>query len=502
MSILRILAKLGGGTDCSGPHEINLSLFAGIPLQKIIYNSPASDLNLVLKLLQKGANVVIDNESDLHALNEMMANLGELPGKIFIRVNPDFSISYKESSSYQELTGHATESSKFGISSELLESVVPKTLKISGLHLHVGTQMDHLDSFKNAMEHLHFLADKLKKMGHPIEVLNMGGGLGISFSKDAKFPSISEFTSELKPLKRDDFTYAVEPGHALVGDTVGLLSKVLKIKNSRGKKWVVMDVGTDQLAKITLLNWQHRIYTNDSEVSTTGNDIVAGPLCFGGDNLLTEVDVTGIKVGDPLLISKTGAYCNSLGNRFNGRLAPGMVIVNNNGETKLVQENENALLDPIIQGEKWETFDSQEKIPIAQDLAQEMYQLGSNYLWHLAAADQYKIIKVHQIGVNKFEFKIITRSAVEFVSAPFALRIVGDCCIMSLLKVRGSSQKSKPVWGRNIVMNCSKSIESSKEITCVVSISSLQDGLSSSQKAMARFDLDDQKFQGTIELLF
>jgi len=506
LMVLRLLASFGSGADCSSAHEVNLSLLAGIPLRKIIYTSPAPDLDYALKLLNSGANVVIDNEEDLLVIDELLKGQPDPSGKIFLRINPDFPIFYGEKASYQDLTGHAAESSKFGISAEDIEKVTTKVnLKISGLHLHVGTQMDHLGPFKKALQHLHLWAEQLKKLGHPITILNLGGGLGIPFSKEASFPSLSEYVENLSELKKsNEFQYAVEPGHALVGNAVGMISKVLKIKPSRGKKWAVIDVGTDQLAKVTLLKWPHRVFSSQGELSQTGPDILAGPMCFGGDNLLTATDVSKLKKGDPVFISMTGAYCYSLGNRFNGKLSPGMILISSTGEMTLVQEKEHPNLDPNIQAHLWVSTPEEKKNVDAhssKNIEKEMYRLGSPYLWHLAAADQYKITEAKQIGEREFEFKIITRAAVNFISAPFALRIVGDCCIMSTLRILGRTEKSVPVWGKTIVMECAKEIKVQDELDCKISLSFIQDPIGRSRKAFARFDLDQGKFCGQIEMV-
>jgi diaminopimelate decarboxylase len=263
LAVLQILARNGVGEDCASAHEVYLATLVGIPFERVLYTTPATDLDYALRLLRAGASVVIDHIADLLELDALLRPLNEtLPGKILVRLNPDFSIRYDQTADHQEMTAHAAVSSKFGIPSEdLLEVMAKVQLRISGLHLHVGTQMDTLKPFLDALAHLHALADELRAVGHPIELLDLGGGLGIPFGKEDRFPTLSEFVSALVPHQRPDtYRYAVEPGHALIGNAVSLLLTLEKIKASRGKRWGVTNVGTDSLAKVTLLRWQHRVF--------------------------------------------------------------------------------------------------------------------------------------------------------------------------------------------------------------------------------------------------
>jgi len=513
-AVLRALADQGVGADCSSIHEVNLARWAGIPWNRILYTSPVTDLKYALRLLKTGATVIIDNEADLRALDSMIHS-GDTEvqptGKVFVRLNPETKIEYSEKADYQDLTAHASHSSKFGIPSEdLLQATDGIKLRISGLHLHVGTQMDHLDSFRAGLQTLHSCAELLLANGHPVRTLDLGGGLGIAFGPEDRFPSIKEYTSSLLPLcDPTRFDYAVEPGHALIGDAVCLLTQILKIKPSRGKTWGVIDVGTEQLAKVSLLKWQHRVLTENGELPWTGTDVLAGPLCFAGDTLLHQTNLSSLKEGDPLCIRDAGAYCFALSNHFNGRYAPGMVLIDENGVLIRAHEPESPALDTSIQS--WVGFtENRESIAShpewkTQDAllqAQEFYQLGSSYLWHLAAADQYKITEVYHLGPQEFLVQILTRAAVPFISAPFALRMIGDASIMASLRVLGLTLKSAPVWGRMITLECRDQIASGTTLPCRLSLSHPLTGISSGGSIWVRFDLADGKFVGQIELVF
>jgi transcriptional accessory protein Tex/SPT6 len=107
------------------------------------------------------------------------------------------------------------------------------------------------------------------------------------------------------------------------------------------KKWAIVDVGTDQLAKVTLLKWPHRILSKSGEEIQSGNDAIAGPLCFAGDTLKDNINADSLKKGDPLLVTEAGAYTFSLSNKFNGRTAPKWLLLNLDGELLQTMKKES-----------------------------------------------------------------------------------------------------------------------------------------------------------------
>ena len=275
LTVLQLLAKLGTGADCASQLEINLALFAGIELKNISYNTPVQDIKICESLLISGANVVMDDMNALIELQNSIKN-ASFKGKLFLRVNLPEYIGYSIKNDNQELMAHGHKSSKFGIPAEDLVSVLEQiTIPVSGLHVHVGTQMDNMKSFENAMISLNELADTLKSLGHFITDINLGGGLGIPFESNQEFPSLDSWCSTMTSLKKEHIKYSVEPGHALIGNGVALLTCVQTVKESRGKKWAIVDVGTDQLTKVTLLKWPHRILCESGEEILSGNDAIA-----------------------------------------------------------------------------------------------------------------------------------------------------------------------------------------------------------------------------------
>ena len=469
LTVLELLAKMGTGADCASQLEINLALFAGISIRNISYNAPAQDLRICQSLLTSGANVVMDDVEAIVELQNVLKNVA-ITGKLFLRVNlPDY-IGYANKNDNQELMAHGHKSSKFGIPSEELKDMLKRiTIPVSGLHVHVGTQMDNMKSFEYAISCLNDIADDLNETGLSITDINIGGGLGIPFDSNQEFPSLEHWSSSMKALQKADYRYGVEPGHALVGNAVALLTSVLTVKNSRGKKWAIADVGTDQLAKVTLLKWPHRILNESGEELQPGSDAVAGPLCFAGDTLAENIDASPLKKGSPLLITEAGAYTFSLSNKFNGRVAPKWLLHKPNGVLIQTMENESvydeshhAKYDWNISGKSVQTQ------MLGKDIAE---RLSSQYLKQTSMDDSFEYQNICIENDKAYKFMVVTSSVVDFISMPFAIRIMGDATIISILHSKGFDKKDSQVWGRKLSMDCLGKVASNGPLEFTVSLS-------------------------------
>lgn len=500
LSVLQVLAKLGVGADCASRLEVHLALLAGITFDRISYNSPAQDIILCKWLLEQGSRVVMDDLETILELQESISS-AKINGKLFLRLNLEDSIGYSEQHVNQELMAHGSKSSKFGIPVEDLNNVIQLIkIPISGLHVHVGTQMDNLKSFEYALISLNNLAENLESQGQTIEEINIGGGLGIPFSAKDSFPSLDFWVNSLIMLKSKRYSYCVEPGHALVGNVVALITNVLTIKKSRGKNWAIIDVGTDQLAKITLLKWPHRILNESGGEFHEGIDAIAGPLCFAGDTLLDNVSLEKIKKGSYLIITEVGAYTFSLANKFNGRLAPKWLIQSADGSIKQIMEKESVYDEYQYTKHEWFVSQDSQIKPLELDLKQ-VRNLSSAYLKETSSLDHFEYLEVKKISSNFYEFNVSTSSKVDFLSMPFAIRIIGDATIISVLEKNQFREKEIPVWGRKLTMDCFDQVESNTSFKFTIALSE-QITVNSKKTLIARFKSSCGKLAGNIVVSF
>lgn len=495
LTILQILAKIGAGADCASQMEINLALLAGIELKNISYNTPVQDIQICESLLLLGANVVMDDINAIVELQNLVEHVS-YKGKLFLRLNLPEYVGYSNHNDNQELMAHGHKSSKFGIPVEDIEAILKRvTIPISGLHVHVGTQMDNMKSFEHAIVSLNNLAEILLTLGHFVTDINLGGGLGIPFESSQEFPSVDFWCNNMIPLKNENIKYSVEPGHALIGNAVTLLTCIQTVKESRGKKWAIVDVGTDQLAKVTLLKWPHRILSKSGEEIQSGNDAIAGPLCFAGDTLKDNINADSLKKGDPLLVTEAGAYTFSLSNKFNGRTAPKWLLLNLDGELLQTMEKESMYDELHLSKYDWIKTDS---FSINQSIDLNLVsQLSSKYLYKTCETDSFEYIKMIYEKKNYYKFIVLTSSVVDFISMPFAIRIIGDTSIISVLHNKGYDQKNFSLWGRKLSMDCYEQLPSNSNLEFTISLS---DTIQKKNKSVivARFKTSCNRCSGSI----
>ena len=531
-AILEILAAAGARAECASPTEILLARLAGFPAERLVYGSPAPDLDAAWQLLVEGGTVVADSADMLRALDARAA-VGASPApsaRLLVRVNPSIDIRYRRSESWSELTSHARRNGKFGIPSEEIPGLLAdvRHLQVSGLHAHVGTQMDHEEPFLALAEHLQSIASEIARTtAHRITILDLGGGLGIPFTDADRFPSIEALAESITPHLSPRFEHWFEPGHALVGNAVALLGTITAVKSTRGTRWAIADIGSDQLAKITLLNWRHRMLGPDGRpLPMTGPDALGGPLCFSGDTLLPSTDASALSVGDPVLVQHTGAYCAALASTFNGRRSGGTVVVDEAGVLHRTSERASSLDEPLARTHAWGAaagWDAAAGVAAepavdrsagtAIDRARLLDGAGiaaltSRVLREQLCEERWEYRDAQSVGARAYEFTLDVDSPVGFVSMPLAIRLAGDAAIVSVLSVLGYQTKAFPVWGTSLDLRMAQQIRTDRAVRVRIDVSHAASRGSTEAKRLAvRFGIwnDDQHApaaRGSFEIMF
>jgi diaminopimelate decarboxylase len=477
--VLEALARWGGGADCASRSEVHAALAAGIPIERLSYCSPAPELRLAVWLLRRGATVIADSAEALDELRQVLdGGDTELPGRLFVRVNPGGLPGYRHASDIQRYTAHGGDTSQFGIPSEEVPGLLERyPLMVSGLHMHVGTMMDNAATFAAGLDLLHALVDLLlADTVHPVTTVNLGGGLGIPFFPQQSFPTVHSLVRELAPHLRSELDYEVEPGNSLVGDSFALLTRVAATKTARGRRWAIVDVGTDQLVKHTVARWEHQIVGPDHRpMPQEGPDAVAGPLCFAGDVLLQATELGALAKGDPLLVRHAGAYCGAIASHFNGRRAPACAVLENDGTVRLAHSEEDPFFEPMLQTYRPSGFDCApnrgEAITPERQKA-----LHSEYMHELANQDGYEMSAVRKVCERSYHFVVEPRAAVGFVALPLALRIVGDASILAVGHELGWETKEAPVWATRLTLTAGANLPVGEALPCRVVVSGLGPG--------------------------
>jgi len=269
---------------------------------------------------------------------------------VAIRINPDV-----EPKTHKFITtGKIT--NKFGIDFQsafriLLLRQNFTNVRISGLHIHIGSQITTSEPFVAAISKMVNFIAQIKRMGINLEYLNIGGGLGIVYDKETP-QTAQKFAAKVLPLlKRTNLKIILEPGRFIVGNAGILVTKVLYIKSSPKRKFVIVDAGMNDLIRPALYDAYHQILplqaAGNRQQATEKVDIV-GPICESADFFAKDRKLPVVKEGDYLAIMGAGAYGFSMASNYNSRRRAEEVLVVKN-KVYIIRKRES--YEDLVQNE-------------------------------------------------------------------------------------------------------------------------------------------------------
>ena len=335
LAILRLLARLGAGFDIVSGGELERVRVADKrALKKVVFSGvgkTVDELNLTLRAGILLFNV--ESESELQLLAECAGKLRKT-AQVALRVNPDVSAKTHPYIS-TGLREH-----KFGVPIEQAPELYKKAaaqryLKVAGVSLHIGSQINYILPFGVAVERANELVQQLAADGHKIRFLDAGGGLGISYDymELTRFPEfVAEYAStisvRLRQLGKLRPHLLLEPGRAIVGPAGVLLTRFLYGKRNGDKRFTVVDAAMNDLLRPALYNARHEIeavslHSTDNEARSD----VVGPVCETGDFLARDASLPAIEPGEYLCVFDVGAYGMSLASNYNTRPRAAEVLV-------------------------------------------------------------------------------------------------------------------------------------------------------------------------------
>jgi diaminopimelate decarboxylase len=502
LPVLRELEKLGGGIACASTQEFFLARLAGFAPERIQFNTPAPDMARVLSLLGEGGGFVADTADALGEVERALA--GEAAhGPIFLRVNADLPLDGFAPAGMR-LPGHGNDAvAKFGIPlAEIVPALREARLDVAGLHFHAGPQIADLAAFRAIIRRLHALIDDIgRETGRHIRLLNLGGGLGIPFVAGERYPGIEELVDMLASERRAELSYLVEPGRSLVGPAAGILTRILAVKESHGRRWAIADIGSRDLDRLAIERKPHQVLRADgAPLPLDGPDVLSGSLCFADDTLLPRTRLDGLEAGDALLIQHCGAYSYHLPRQFDGRLLQGALRCDGPGRIVAAARPEEEILNPTYTTYLWENDWPPWGEPRTID-REEIDALNSDYLQFGSVNDAYEIVATRRLSANHYVVELDVRSAVDFISVPFCLRLACDGAIAVVLHNLGVTRKEFPVWADRVYLDGSVNIRPNRVIACDLALSPFG-GKGASKVTIVRFALDGGKFSGFVRLKF
>ena len=338
-AVIATLARLGAGADVVSEGELLRARAAGIPPEKIMFSGVGkTERELALAVEQGILCVNVESEPEL----ELLAAIGAQKSRatdISIRVNPDID----PKTHAKIATGKAE--NKFGIPISRAREVYARAAKlkgvrVTGVDMHIGSQITELDPFSDAFALLADFVRELRADGHVIRHVDLGGGLGIPYREDNEPPpDPSAYAAVVKRATRDlDCQLIFEPGRLIVGNAGILVTRVLYVKRGEAKTFVIVDAGMNDLVRPTLYDAHHDLRPV-KEAPVGAPRLIAdlvGPVCESGDFIAQDRPMTEPKAGDLVAIMSAGAYGAVQASTYNTRALVPEVLVRK-GEWALVR---------------------------------------------------------------------------------------------------------------------------------------------------------------------
>lgn len=348
LAILRLMAREGGGADIVSGGELYRALKAGIPANKMVFAGVGKNRDEIRQALDADVLMFnVESSAELRAIDDVAAEM-KRKARVALRINPDIDPKTHPYIS----TG--LKKSKFGISAEraLEEFKLAASLThidVVGVHAHIGSQLTEVTPFVDSLKKVLSLIEILKTHGANIRYLNIGGGLGITYSDETP-PLPRELATAVSPLLRDlKCVMIMEPGRVIVGNAGVLLTRVLYTKDGEAKKFVIVDAAMNDLIRPSLYGAYHDIKpVRETPSSKTETVDVVGPVCESGDFLAKDRAMPESRPGDLLAVMSAGAYGFVMSSNYNSRPRIPEVLVKD-GDIHVIRTREDYA--DLIRGE-------------------------------------------------------------------------------------------------------------------------------------------------------
>ena len=348
IAILRLMAMEGSGADIVSGGELFRAMKAGVPPTKIVFAGVGKSGDEIGQALKADILMFnVESAGELQLINEVAGKMG-LRARVALRINPDIDPKTHPYIS----TG--LKKSKFGIGADraLKEFQAAEALahiQVVGVHCHIGSQLTELTPFTDALKKILALIETLKEQGTDIRYLNIGGGLGITYSDEIP-PHPRDLAAAISPLLQDlKCQLIMEPGRSIVGNAGIMVTSVLYNKDTEAKQFVVVDAAMNDLLRPSLYEAYHEI---QHVQKPAGNHVktvdIVGPICESGDFLAKDRKVPETHSGDLLAVMSAGAYGFTMASNYNSRPRVPEVLIQDR-EIHIIRTREN--YDDLIRGE-------------------------------------------------------------------------------------------------------------------------------------------------------
>lgn len=349
IAILKLLFSLGCGGDIVSAGELYRALKAGADKRKIVFSGVGkTEEEIEYALKEKILSINVESAQELELISKVSKRL-KLKASISIRVNPDI-----DPKTHPHISTGLLQN-KFGIPMDeaiglFHKASKDKNLIVIGIDCHIGSQVTKIEPFLDTLKSIKKTILKLKSDGIKISHLDIGGGLGITYS-DEEPPHPKEYAKAIiKALKGLDITLVMEPGRVIVGNAGILVTRVIFTKPGPKKEFVIVDAAMNDLIRPVLYSaYQEIIPVSKPFKKGTKIVDVVGPVCETGDFLARDRKMSKVSPGDLLAVMSAGAYGFSMSSNYNSRPRVAEILVSGN-KYAVIRKRET--LKDLLLGEK------------------------------------------------------------------------------------------------------------------------------------------------------
>ncbi len=339
INILKFMAQASSGFDVVSGGELFRVRQAGGDTSKIVFAGVGKTDREIIDALNAGIGYFnIESQAELENLVILAKKQGKKT-KAALRINPD--VQYKT----HVYTTTGVKETKFGVDIEHAINIfdkysADKNVNLCAVHVHLGSGGKTIDPFVNAVKKILPVIDEIRKRGHIIEALNLGGGYGADYESDT-VPSAQQYAAGIVPLLKDkNLKLILEPGKSICANAGILLTRVIYTKQGGSKKFAIVDAGMNDLIRPSLYNAFHFIWPakvvekfvpsqREKNSQMDGAEIfdVVGPICEGADFLAKDRALPPVQRGDLLAVFTAGAYGFAMSSNYNARCRASEVLV-------------------------------------------------------------------------------------------------------------------------------------------------------------------------------
>lgn len=330
VAVLKLLGDLGAGMDVVSGGEYLRAKAAGVPGDRIVFSGVGKTREEMRLALTGGIRQFnVESEPELRALSEVATSLG-LTAPITLRVNPDV-----DAKTHEKIATGKSEN-KFGVPIAKARAVYAEAaqlpgIKVVGVDVHIGSQLTELAPFEAAFTKVRELTQQLREDGHDIIRLDLGGGLGIPYTRSNEAPPLPlDYGAMIQRVLGDlNVEIEIEPGRLISGNSGILVSKVIYVKNGEGRDFLILDAAMNDLVRPSMYGAHHDIIPvieGTPGAPTQPFDIV-GPVCETGDTFAKARELALLAEGDLVAFRSAGAYGAVMASEYNTRpLIPEVLV--------------------------------------------------------------------------------------------------------------------------------------------------------------------------------